>query len=97
MVRNTAGEITEDWCYDPEEVMVYFTIRPTGKGKTKLYYAYANDEFTKLVTEPQLLFEYPDENVQILDADIIPIIIPKKRVFSRYVGPVMIKNGISVF
>ncbi len=61
--------------YDPEEgkLMVYFTIRPTGKGKTKLYYSYANDEFTKLITEPQLLFEYPDENVQILDADIIPM------------------------
>lgn len=60
--------------YDPEEgkLMVYFTIRPTGKGKTKLYYAYANDDFTALVTEPQLLFEYPDENVQVLDADIIP-------------------------
>ena len=60
--------------YDPEEgkLMVYFTIRPTGKGKTKLYYAYANDDFTALVTEPQLLFEYPDEKVQVLDADIIP-------------------------
>ncbi len=61
--------------YDPEEgkLMVYFTIRPTGKGKTKLYYAYANDDFTALITEPQLLFEYPDENVQVLDADIIPM------------------------
>lgn len=73
------GELGCAWApeiiYDPEEgrLMVYFTIRPTGKGKTKLYYAYANDEFTKLVTEPQLLFEYPDENVQILDADIIPM------------------------
>ena len=73
------GEIGCAWApetiYDPEEgkLMVYFTIRPTGKGKTKLYYAYANDDFTTLVTEPQLLFEYPDENVQILDADIIPM------------------------
>ena len=73
------GELGCAWApeiiYDPEEgrLMVYFTIRPTGKGKTKLYYAYANDEFTKLVTDPQLLFEYPDENVQILDADIIPM------------------------
>lgn len=61
--------------YDPQEgkMMVYFTIRATGKGKTKLYYAYANDDFTQLITEPQLLFEYPDEKVQILDADIIPM------------------------
>ncbi len=61
--------------YDPEEgkLMVYFTIRPTGTGKTQLFYAYANDEFTRLTTEPQLLFEYPDKDIQILDADIIPM------------------------
>jgi len=61
--------------YDPEEgrMMVYFTIRATGKGRTKLYYAYANEEFTQLITEPQLLFEYPDEHIQILDADIMPM------------------------
>lgn len=73
------GQIGCAWApeiiYDPEEgkLMVYFTIRATGKGKTKLYYAYANDEFTRLITEPKLLFEYPDENIQVLDADIIPI------------------------
>lgn len=72
------GELGCAWApqtiYDPEEgkLMVYFTIRPTGKGKTRLYYAYADDSFTRLITEPQLLFEYPDEKVQVLDADIIP-------------------------
>ena len=60
--------------FDPEKgkLMVYFTIRPTGTGKTRLYYSYANDDFTALETEPQLLFDYPDDDVQILDADIIP-------------------------
>ena len=73
------GQIGCAWApqtiFDPEEgrLMVYFTIRPTGKGKTKLYYAYANDDFTQLTTEPQLLFEYPDENIQVLDADIMPM------------------------
>jgi len=73
------GELGCAWApqsiYDPEEgrMMVYFTIRATGKGRTKLYYAYANQEFTQLVTEPQLLFEYPDERIQILDADIMPM------------------------
>ena len=84
--------------YDPEEgkLMVYFTIRPTGKGKTKLYYAYANDEFTSLITEPELLFEYPDENVQILDADIMPM--PDGRYCMTYCaqsGPAGIKMAIS--
>ena len=96
------GELGCAWApeiiYDPEEgrLMVYFTIRPTGKGKTKLYYAYANDEFTKLVTEPQLLFEYPDENVQILDADIIPM--PDGRYCMTYCsqeGPAGIKIAFS--
>lgn len=60
--------------FDPEKgkLMVYFTLRPTGKGKTRLYYSYANDDFTGLETEPQLLFNYPDEKIQILDADIVP-------------------------
>lgn len=84
--------------YDPEEgkLMVYFTIRPTGKGKTKLYYAYANDDFTRLTTEPQLLFEYPDERIQVLDADIIPM--PDGRYCMTYCaqeGPAGIKMAVS--
>lgn len=61
--------------YDPEaeKLMVYLTIRQTGTGKTRLYYAYANDSFTGFSTEPQLLFEYPDPDVQVLDADIMPM------------------------
>jgi len=57
--------------YDPKEkkMMVYFTMR-MNHGLTKLYYAYANTEFTKLITEPKPLFEYPDETIQVLDADI---------------------------
>ncbi len=57
--------------YDPVEkkMMVYFTMR-IGHGLTKLYYSYANKDFTKLITLPKLLFEYPNPEIQILDADI---------------------------
>ena len=84
--------------YDPEEgkLMIYFTIRPTGKGKTQLFYAYANDDFTALATEPKLLFEYPDKNVQILDADIMPM--PDGHYCMTYCaqeGPAGIKMAIS--
>ena len=84
--------------WDPEEgrLMVYFTIRPTGKGKTKLYYAYADSNFTRLVTEPQPLFEYPNEQVQVLDADIMPM--PDGRYCMTYCaqeGPAGIKMAIS--
>jgi len=56
--------------YDEEKgkLMVYFTMR-LDHGKTKLYYSYADDAFTKLETVPQELFKYPPGN-QVLDADI---------------------------
>ena len=43
-----------------------------GNGKAKLYYDYTDEQFTKVVTGPKILFEFPDPNVQILDADITP-------------------------
>lgn len=64
--------------------MVYFTIRQSPGANTKLYYSYANEEFTKLETEPALLFEYPDEKIQVLDADICPM--PDGRFFMTYVA-----------
>jgi hypothetical protein len=51
------------------KIMIYFTMRQ-GKGKTKLYYAYMNEDFTALENEPEILFNYPDSTKQILDADI---------------------------
>jgi hypothetical protein len=84
------GELGCAWApqtiWDPErqQLMVYFTIRQHPGGRTKLYYSYANDDFTDLVTEPQLLFEYPDEKIQVLDADICPM--PDGRFFMTYVA-----------
>ena len=72
--------------WDPHEqrLMVYFTIRQQAGGRTKLYYSYADDDFTTLITEPKLLFEYPDERIQVLDADICPM--PDGRYFMSYVA-----------
>lgn len=62
--------------------MVYFTIRTRGEKldggtpcekKTRLFYAYADDDFTTLITKPELLFVYPDSTRQVLDADICPM------------------------
>ena len=90
------GEIGCAWApesiWDPEEgkMMVYFTIRERPEGehsdgsRTKLFYSYADEDFTTLLTEPQLLFEYPDPNVQVLDADICPM--PDGRWFMTYVA-----------
>lgn len=83
--------------YDPDagKMMIYFTMR-IGHGRTKLYYAYTNDDFTTLTTKPQLLFEYPDSTVQILDADITSL--PDGRYCMMYVAqenPVGIKMAFS--
>jgi hypothetical protein len=51
------------------KLMVYFTTR-FGNGPNMLYYSYADDDFTRLVTTPRQLFKYPRENVNVIDADI---------------------------
>ncbi len=84
------GELGCAWApqtiWDPEvgKPMVYFTIRQQAGGRTKLYYCYADEAFTTLETEPQLLFEYPDTTIQVLDADICPM--PDGRYFMTYVS-----------
>ena len=84
------GEVACAWApqtiWDPQvgKPMVYFTIRQKAGGRTKLYYSYADEAFTTLETEPQLLFEYPDTTIQVLDADICPM--PDGRYFMTYVS-----------
>lgn len=83
------GDIGCAWApesiYDPQEgkMMIYFTMR-IGHGKTQLYYAYTDDDFTRLVSEPKLLFNYPDPDIQVLDADITPL--PDGRYCMMYVA-----------
>ncbi|WP_116127752.1 glycoside hydrolase family 43 protein [Lewinella sp. IMCC34183] len=95
------GPIGSTWApqtiYDPEEdkMMLYFTMR-LGNGKTKMYYAYTDDDFTRAVTRPELIFEYPDTNIQVLDADIIRM--PDGRYCMTYVAqeqPGGIKKAVS--
>jgi hypothetical protein len=71
--------------YDPKagKMMLYFTMR-IGHGLTKLYYAYTDNDFTKLTTLPQPLFEYPNPKVQVLDADITRL--PDGRYCMMYVA-----------
>lgn len=83
--------------YDPKEkkMMVYFTMR-MNHGLTQMYFAYANEDFTALISEPKLLFEYPNENIQLLDADISTM--PDGRFCLTYVAqenPIGIKMAFS--
>lgn len=85
------GEIGCAWApetiYDPiqKKMMLYFTMRVGGKGcKTKLYYAYTDNDFTTLTTKPEILIDYPNPNIQILDADITAL--PDGRYCMMYVA-----------
>lgn len=56
--------------YDEQEqkLMLYFTTR-FGNGINVMYYAYVNDDYNKLISEPKLLLKYPKE-LNTIDADI---------------------------
>ena len=71
------------WDHKAKKIMIYFTMR-SGHGKTKLYYAYTNKDFTKLSSRPKILFDYPDTTKQILDADITRL--PDGRYCMMYVA-----------
>jgi len=58
------------WDEQKKAVMIYWTIR-RGNGACKLYYAYANKEFTGFATEPTLLFEKTKGDHTALDGDIV--------------------------
>ncbi len=57
--------------YDREtgKYMIYFSLR-FGSGADVIYYAYANDDFTDLATEPKILFNHP-LGKSCIDGDII--------------------------
>ena len=83
------GDIGCAWApetiYDPQagKMMIYFTMRH-GNGRSTLYYAYTDNDFTQLTSEPKQLFEYPDPKIQILDADIS--LLPDGRACMMYVA-----------
>lgn len=81
--------------YDPiaEKMMLYFTMR-IGHGLTKLYYAYTNDDFNTIETKPNILFEYPDSTIQVLDADIT--LLPDGRYCLMYVAQLGHAGGIKM-
>jgi hypothetical protein len=71
--------------YDPvaRKMMIYYTMR-LGNGRTKLYYVYTDEAFTRLTSAPRILFEYPDPKIQVLDADITHL--PDGRYCMMYVA-----------
>ena len=58
--------------YDPneEKYMLYWSMKYGQNDADKIYYAYANDDFTDLATEPKQLLTTPDGGAAI-DGDIV--------------------------
>lgn len=71
------GDVLRVWApqtiYDPSvgKYMVYFSMLKSGKGEyDKIYYSYANKDFTALETTPKQLFFNPNKTACI-DGDIV--------------------------
>ena len=58
--------------YDPVtgRMMIYFTMR-FGTEQNRLYYVYVNQDFNRIESIPQILFEYPS-GASAIDGDITP-------------------------
>lgn len=52
-------------------LMLYFTMR-FGQDKQKMYWAYTDEDFTRLTTRPQLLFAHPN-NKSAIDGDLVKV------------------------
>jgi beta-xylosidase len=76
------------------KLMLYFTMRYKNEAN-KLYYAYVNNDYTKLETIPQLLFEYPDEEVSAIDADITDVDGKYHMFYVSHDGQAGIKQAVS--
>lgn len=82
--------------YDEEKgkMMIYFTMRYRNE-PNKLYYAYVNEEFDRLETTPQILFEYPDEKVSAIDGDITKVDGKYRLFYVSHDGQAGIKQAVS--
>ena len=58
--------------YDPQakKYMIYWSMKYGRKGEDIIYYAYANESFTDLETEPKQLF-FPSNGKSCIDGDIV--------------------------
>ena len=53
-------------------LMIYYTMR-FGNEKNRLYYVYVNEDYNRIESTPQILFEYPVQGVSAIDGDITPV------------------------
>lgn len=76
------------------KLMIYFTMRYRTEA-AKLYYVYVNEEYNRLESVPKILFEYPNEKVTALDADITKIGDNYHMFYVSHDGQAGIKQAVS--
>lgn len=76
------------------KLMIYFTMRYRNEA-AKLYYVYVNEDYNRLESVPKILFEYPNENVTALDADITKIGDKYRMFYVSHDGQAGIKQAVS--
>lgn len=74
--------------------MIYYTMRFRNE-RNKLYYVYVNDDFDRIESLPQLLYEYPDETVSAIDGDITKVGDKYHLFYVAHDGQPGIKQAIS--
>lgn len=81
--------------FDPVKgkLMMYFTMRFENE-LNKMYYAYVNNDFTKMETAPKLVFEYP-KKASCIDADITQVGNKYHLLYVAHDGMAGIKHAVS--
>lgn len=64
--------------YDEEngKLMIHFTTRESadeGAKENTIYWAYVNNDFNELISQPKLLLESPGRKISFIDSDIIKV------------------------
>ncbi|MCD8237668.1 MAG: family 43 glycosylhydrolase [Prevotellaceae bacterium] len=76
------------------KLMIYFTMRFKNEAN-KLYYVYVNDDFNKIESAPQILFEYPAPEISAIDGDITRIGDKYHLFYVAHDGAPGIKHAVS--
>ncbi|GAB1415759.1 family 43 glycosylhydrolase [Paludibacter sp.] len=76
------------------KLMIYFTMRYQ-KEANKLYYVYVNEDYNRLESMPELLFQYPNEKISAIDADITKVGDKYRMFYVSHDGQAGIKQAVS--
>ena len=76
------------------KLMIYYTMRFRNEAN-KLYYVYVNDDFDTIESLPQILFEYPNEDVSAIDGDITKVGDKYHLFYVAHDGTAGIKQAVS--